>query len=299
MDSAALLDLLGNENRRRILRLLARKPCYVTEISEYLGVSPKAVIDHLRKLEDAGLVESHVDDGRRKYFSIARNLRLEVNVSPYDFGTKSAYSASPNLDITAWRYVSLDLQRMATDEDEGEDAAEEPEEGTDGPATEVRADAVDDPADDPTAEDSTAEDPTAVPDGPAADSVAGGGTDLEDGDADRDEEAADDEGPGDADDLSALAADLQRLERLENELSMAQRWVQGRLIETLDRISGHFEGVDGRFYAELLRGLATGPATPRELSHRVEAPPDVVADALEGLSAHGVVEADGDQWRLA
>jgi len=228
MDSAALLDLLGNENRRRILRLLARKPCYVTEISEYLGVSPKAVIDHLRKLEEAGLVESHVDDGRRKYFSIARNLRLEVNVSPYDFGTKSAYSASPGFDITSWRYVSLDVTRAST----------------------------------------------------------------ADGAVDADETGTE------SDDLSTLAEDLRRLERLENELSMAQRWVQGRLTETLDRISGHFEGVDGRFYAELLRGLATGPATPEELSHRVDAPPDVVADALEGLSAHGVVETDGDQWRL-
>ena len=95
MDSAAVLDLLGNENRRRILRLLARKPCYVTEISDCLAVSPKAVIGHLRKLDEADLVESHVDDRRRKYYSIARNLRLEVNVSPYDFGTKSAYSESP------------------------------------------------------------------------------------------------------------------------------------------------------------------------------------------------------------
>ncbi|PSP96294.1 MarR family transcriptional regulator [Halobacteriales archaeon QS_1_68_44] len=219
MDSAAFLDLLGNENRRRILRLLARKPCYVTEISEYLSVSPKAVIDHLGKLEEAGLVESHVDDGRRKYFSIARNLRLEVNVSPYEFGTKSAYSASPSLDITAWRYVSLDVERTRRDD---------------------RL----------------------------------------------------------SDELGSLAADLRRLERLENELSMAQRWVQGRLTETLDEISAHFEGVDGRFYGELLRGLVTGPATPKELSRRVEAPPDVVADALEGLAAHGVVEPDGEEWRL-
>ena len=222
MDSAAFLDLLGNENRRRILRLLARKPCYVTEISEYLSVSPKAVIDHLQKLEEAGLVESHVDDGRRKYFSIARNLRLEVNVSPYDFGTRSAYSASPGLDITSWRYVSIDVER------------------------------------------------------------AGGRA----------------EGADSSQDLSALARDLRRLERLENELSMAQRWVQGRLTETLDEISAHFEGVDGRFYGELLRGLATGPATPEDLSHRVEAPPDVIADALEGLAAHGVVERNGDEWRL-
>src|SRR6056297_2383612 len=100
MDSAELLDLLGNANRRRILRLLARKPCYVTEISEYLGVSPKAVIDHLRKLEEAGLVESRVDEKRRKYFSISRALRLEVSVSPYGFGAKSAYPAKNSLDMS-------------------------------------------------------------------------------------------------------------------------------------------------------------------------------------------------------
>ena len=271
MDSAALLDLLGNENRRRILRLLARKPCYVTEISEYLGVSPKAVIDHLRKLEEAGLVESHVDDGRRKYFSIARNLRLEVNVSPYDFGTKSAYSASPDLDITSWRYVSLDVQRVSTVDE---------------------ADAVDEGAEPPDDPDKIEE----APDVGEAEHAGGSGT-AEDGAAGEDADHAEaDDGSAD---LSALAADLRRLERLENELSMAQRWVQGRLIDTLDRISAHFEGVDGRFYAELLRGLATGPATPEQLSHRVDAPPDVVADALEGLSAHGVVEADGDEWRLA
>src|SRR6056297_1488633 len=125
MDSAVLLDLLGNENRRRILRLLSQKPCYVTEISEYLGVSPKAVIDHLRKLEEAGLVESRTDDQRRKYFSISRNLRLEVNVSPYEFGMKSAYPASANLDVSRCRYVSLNvgLARSETDTEDGGDAA--------------------------------------------------------------------------------------------------------------------------------------------------------------------------------
>jgi ArsR family transcriptional regulator len=247
MDSAALLDILGNENRRRILRLLSRKPCYVTEISEYLGVSPKAVIDHLRKLEDAGLVESHVDDGRRKYFSIARNLRLEVNVSPYEFGTKSAYSASPNLDITSWRHVSLHVGR------EGDIPAEERD---------------------------TEADKRSDDDGPNTDAV---------------EAETDEEGPLD---LTTLAADLEQLERLENELSMAQRWVQGRLTETLDRISAHFEGVDGRFYGDLLRGLTDGPATAEELARRVDAPPDVVTDGLEGLAAHGVVERDGDRWEL-
>jgi ArsR family transcriptional regulator len=116
MDSAALLDLLGNENRRRILRLLARKPCYVTEISEYLGVSPKAVIEHLRKLEEAGLIESRVDDQRRKYFHIARNLRLEVSLSPYGYVSKSAYPANSSFDITTCRHLELDISWDETDE---------------------------------------------------------------------------------------------------------------------------------------------------------------------------------------
>ena len=283
MDSAALLDLLGNENRRRILRLLSRKPCYVTEISEYLGVSPKAVIDHLRKLDEAGLVESHVDDGRRKYFSIARDLRLEVNVSPYEFGTKSAYSASPNLDITSWRYVSLHLESEAGATADGAEAAEDEADGptaTDVPPVEgVRTEGVRTegrPAEGDAADRRLADDPGVE-----------SAHDTEDKD-----------GGDEVPDLGRLVTDLERLERLENELSMAQRWVQGRLTQTLDRISAHFEGVDGRFYGDLLRGLVDGPETAEALARRVDAPPDVVTDALEGLSAHGVVERRGDRWRL-
>jgi ArsR family transcriptional regulator len=85
----------------------------VTEISEYLGVSPKAVIDHLQKLEDAGLVESRIDDRQRKYFSIARNIQLEVTVSPYEFGTKSAYPASSRLDITSCRRLNVQVDRTS------------------------------------------------------------------------------------------------------------------------------------------------------------------------------------------
>jgi ArsR family transcriptional regulator len=124
MDSAELLDLLGNANRRRILRLLAQRSCYVTEISEFLGVSPKAVIDHLKKLEDAGLVESRTDDRQRKYFSIARNVQLEVTVSPYEFGTKSAYPASSRLDITSFRRLNVQIDRTSQNDEHEKTPAE-------------------------------------------------------------------------------------------------------------------------------------------------------------------------------
>jgi ArsR family transcriptional regulator len=83
MDPAKLLDILGNENRRKIIQLLANRPCYVSEISGRLGVGPKAIISHLNLLEQAGLIECSVDEQRRKYFNIANNMRLEVSVSPY------------------------------------------------------------------------------------------------------------------------------------------------------------------------------------------------------------------------
>jgi ArsR family transcriptional regulator len=215
MDSAELLDLLGNANRRRILRLLAQKPCYVTEIGEYLGVSPKAVIDHLEKLEAAGLVESRVDDGRRKYFSIARNLRLEVNVSPYEFGTKSAYAAGRGLDMTTCRYLSIRI--------EGESGSE----------------------------------------------------------------------------LPALAERLQELEQLESELSLAQRWAQGRIADVREGIAEAVDDHDPRLVTPILRTLAEDPTDVAGLAAATEAPPELVQEVLEGLAAEGAVEQREGRWHLA
>jgi ArsR family transcriptional regulator len=85
MESAQLLDILGNENRRKILHLLASRPCYMSEIAERLDVGAKAILGHLELLERAGMIEASTDEQRRKYFHISDNLRLEVLVSPYSF----------------------------------------------------------------------------------------------------------------------------------------------------------------------------------------------------------------------
>jgi ArsR family transcriptional regulator len=238
MDSAALLDILGNENRRRILRLLSHKPCYVTEISDYLGVSPKAVIDHLRKLEEAGLVESRTDDQRRKYFNISRNLRLEVDVSPYEFGMKSAYPASPNLDVSSCQYLSLNVQYLNERVESADDAEEDVEQISDSEANEV----------------------------------------------------------------ADLAAELNCLEDLKGELSLAQRWVHGRMTSVLDSLS---EAVDGngenRIRAEILAALAAGAETTAEISQEANAPARIVESHLGSMAERGIVERDRetDTWTLS
>ncbi len=223
MDSGALLDLLGNENRRRILRLLSQKPCYVTEISEHLDLSPKAVIDHLRRLEDAGLVKSRTDENRRKYFYIANDVRLEVSVSRYGYGAKSAYPASTTLDLTACQHLSVQF--------EGEES--------DGTTT----------------------------------------------------------------DVAELASNLQRLEELENELSLAQRYVQGQLIETIERVTRSFTGDDdvlnGRIVFEILVTIASGEASTDDIREEISVPRTILEDALEHLRQQGILEREGDAWEVA
>ncbi len=89
MDPKELLDILGNENRRRILQLLSFRPFYFNEMAKRLDVGPKAVIDHLDMLKRSGLIECYQDHGRRKYFRIARKTVLEVAVSPHSYGVRA------------------------------------------------------------------------------------------------------------------------------------------------------------------------------------------------------------------
>ncbi|AJC72180.1 ArsR family transcriptional regulator [Thermococcus guaymasensis DSM 11113] len=91
-DMGRLLDILGNETRRRILILLTKRPYFVSELSQELGVGQKAVLEHLRILKSAGLIEERTEKiprGRpRKYYTIRRGFRLEVMLTPYIFGTE-------------------------------------------------------------------------------------------------------------------------------------------------------------------------------------------------------------------
>jgi len=92
LDPVELLDILGNENRRRILQLLSFRPFYFNEMAKRLDVGPKAVIDHLVMLGRAGLVECYQDQGRRKYFRIVRKTVLEVALSPNSYGVRAFLS---------------------------------------------------------------------------------------------------------------------------------------------------------------------------------------------------------------
>jgi ArsR family transcriptional regulator len=80
-----LLDVLGNETRRRILRILANEPRYFIELSRELRVSQQAVLKHLAVLENRGLISSYAGKGRgapaRKYYRLSKALYLTVGIT--------------------------------------------------------------------------------------------------------------------------------------------------------------------------------------------------------------------------
>ncbi len=110
MDEAELLDILGNENRRNILKLLSLRPFYVTELSERLHVAPKAVISHLSMLEQAGIIQFFVDERRRKYFHRANNLMVEVSISPFNYDVETLNPLSRESEVEEFSTPLGDIQ---------------------------------------------------------------------------------------------------------------------------------------------------------------------------------------------
>jgi DNA-binding transcriptional ArsR family regulator len=62
-----VLDALGDQQRRAILRLLAERPRPVHDLADELPISRPAVSRHLRLLKDAGLVVDRPDGTERIY----------------------------------------------------------------------------------------------------------------------------------------------------------------------------------------------------------------------------------------
>ncbi|HUH78274.1 MAG TPA: ArsR family transcriptional regulator [Methanoregula sp.] len=77
---ARILDILGNRNRRRIIELLRQKPCFVTEISDTLMLSPKAVIEHLQMMEREAILSCQTDERRRKYYFLENDILIDVSL---------------------------------------------------------------------------------------------------------------------------------------------------------------------------------------------------------------------------
>jgi ArsR family transcriptional regulator len=115
---ARLLDILGNRNRRRIIGLLRQKPCFVTEISETLMISPKAVIEHLQLMEREEILSCQMDDRRRKYYYLANDILVDVTLRSLQSAMNGHEEMGKNAENERTRQAVVMLARMVQAHDQ-------------------------------------------------------------------------------------------------------------------------------------------------------------------------------------
>ena len=89
MNVESILNIIGNDTRRRILSLIADEPHYISQIAKKLDITQPAIIRHIQILEDKGLIESYAVKSPfgapRKYYKIIHSLNLVIALNPNTF----------------------------------------------------------------------------------------------------------------------------------------------------------------------------------------------------------------------
>ncbi|MDP3066013.1 MAG: ArsR family transcriptional regulator [Methanobacteriaceae archaeon] len=133
MDLELLLDVMGCKTRRNILDLLRDEPRFVSQISRELEIGQKAIIEHLRAMEEAGLLSSSfqkIQRGRpRKYYDISQDVEFQIFISQGTMRIKVPGHEFQELQMLEERAlrgedVSEDLQNLVQDYDKAKKHAE-------------------------------------------------------------------------------------------------------------------------------------------------------------------------------
>jgi ArsR family transcriptional regulator len=133
MDLELLLDVMGCKTRRDILDLLRDEPRFVSQISRELEIGQKAIIEHLRAMEEAGLLSSNfqkIERGRpRKYYDISHDVEFQIFISQGTIRVKAPGHEFQELQMLEERArmgedVSSELENLIKNYDEAKKHAE-------------------------------------------------------------------------------------------------------------------------------------------------------------------------------
>lgn len=113
-DTNVLLDVLGNETRRRILNLISHEPMYFNQLAKEIRTGQQAILRHVKILEDTGLIESYAMRSElgapdRKYYRVNSSFNLSISISNDNFTVR-------NEDIEELRYKEADALYKKFDE---------------------------------------------------------------------------------------------------------------------------------------------------------------------------------------
>ncbi|MGA7369580.1 MAG: ArsR family transcriptional regulator [Nitrososphaeraceae archaeon] len=113
-DTEVLLDVLGNETRRKILNLISHEPMYFNQLAREMQTGQQAILRHVKILEDTGLIKSYAMRSElaapdRKYYRVNSSFTLSISISNDNFTVR-------NEDIEELRYKEADALYKKFDE---------------------------------------------------------------------------------------------------------------------------------------------------------------------------------------
>lgn len=96
----ALLQVIENPVRRRMIKRLSQQPAYALQLSKELGLGQPLVAKHLAVMEDVGLVTSVMESSpsgpKRKRYSLSKGVSITMDVGPNLFIEKAVpFEAKP------------------------------------------------------------------------------------------------------------------------------------------------------------------------------------------------------------
>jgi ArsR family transcriptional regulator len=121
IDEEDILDVLGCKTRRDIINLLREEPMFVSEISNELDIGQKAIIAHLRAMEDIGILNSSYKKilrGRpRKYYDLQNEVNIHITINRNSFDVNFSEDMLNRLQLPSgdeWSKL-LDIERRIDD----------------------------------------------------------------------------------------------------------------------------------------------------------------------------------------
>ncbi len=116
-----ILDVMGCKTRRDIINLLREEPMFVSEISNELDIGQKAIIAHLRAMEDIGILNSSYKKilrGRpRKYYDLQNEVNIHITINRNNFDVQFTDDILNTLQLPSgdeWSKL-LDIEKRIDD----------------------------------------------------------------------------------------------------------------------------------------------------------------------------------------
>jgi predicted transcriptional regulator len=116
----SILDIIGNNTRRKILAALAREPMYFNQLAKEIDIGQQAILRHMKTLEDIGLIESYAEKSNlgapdRKYYQLSSSFSLTICLSEDTFSIENHKIEQYRLKESDKFYKEYDLLTQVDD----------------------------------------------------------------------------------------------------------------------------------------------------------------------------------------